>query len=135
MGKAMKYRLMDLLACPIDKDFPLKLIVFQEEERNVEYKPDGVLCELYCGLKDVNVKGSGISVEECSRCMREEILNGILICSKCNRWYPILDEIPQLLPDELREPEEDLSFLKKYAEKIPRSILEGGKPFNLKTKG
>ncbi|MEM0275213.1 MAG: Trm112 family protein, partial [Nitrososphaerota archaeon] len=26
----MKYRLMDLLACPICKKFPLKLIVFTE---------------------------------------------------------------------------------------------------------
>jgi hypothetical protein len=64
--------------------------------------------------------------------MRREILNGILICSKCNRWYPILDEIPQLLPDELREPNEDLSFLKKYSEKVPEKILKEGKPFNLK---
>ncbi|MGB9717488.1 MAG: Trm112 family protein [Thermoproteota archaeon] len=131
----MKYRLMDLLACPIDKDFPLKLIVFQEEERSIDFKCDNVVCELYCGLKASYVKDANLDAEVCNQCMRKEVLNGILICSKCNRWYPILDEIPQLLPDELRESNEDLSFLRKYAEKIPKNILEQGKPFNLATTG
>ncbi|MEM3029041.1 MAG: Trm112 family protein [Thermoproteota archaeon] len=130
----MKYRLMDLLACPIDKDFPLKLIVFQEENRSIEFKHDDVVCELYCGLKATYVKEAGLNAEKCNECMRMEILNGILICSKCNRWYPIVEEIPQLLPDELRERNEDLSFLKKYAEKVPEKVLEEGVPFNLKTK-
>ncbi|MEM2088363.1 MAG: Trm112 family protein [Thermoproteota archaeon] len=130
----MKYRLMDLLACPIDKDFPLKLIVFQEEERNIEFKHDDVVCELYCGLKSTYVKEANLNAEKCNECMKMEILNGILICSKCNRWYPIVEEIPQLLPDELRERNEDLSFLKKYAENAPEKILEEGVPFNLKTK-
>ncbi len=129
----MKYRLMDLLACPIDKDFPLKLIVFQEEERSIEFKHDSVICELYCGLNTARVKDAGLSAGICNKCMKREILNGLLICSKCNRWYPIIDEIPQLLPDELRDLKEDLSFLRKYAEKIPKNILEEGKPFNLAT--
>jgi len=128
----MKYRLMDLLACPIDKDFPLTLIVFQEEERNIEFKQERIVCELYCGLKVSYVKDANLNAGDCSKCMRKEVLNGILICSKCNRWYPIIDEIPQLLPDELRDSDEDLSFLKKYSEKIPKRILEEGKPFNLK---
>ncbi|MBO3839378.1 MAG: Trm112 family protein [Thermoproteota archaeon] len=129
----MKYRLMDLLACPIDKDFPLKLIVFQEEERSIEFKHDSIVCELYCGLKTAYVKETGLSVDECNKCMKREILNGILICNKCSRWYPIVDEIPQLLPDGLRDSKEDLAFLKKYAEKVPVSIIEEGKPFNLRT--
>lgn len=129
----MKYRLMDLLACPIDKDFPLKLLVFQEEERSIEFKHENVVCELYCGLKTTYVKEAGLSVEDCSKCMRKEILNGLLICNKCGRWYPIVDEIPQLLPDELRDQKEDLTFLNKHIKKIPRNIIEEGKPFNLRT--
>ncbi|MGQ9478936.1 MAG: Trm112 family protein [Thermoproteota archaeon] len=127
----MKYRLMDLLACPIDKEFPLKLLVFQEEERSVEFKHENVMCELYCGLYEMDVKDAGLTLEKCRECFRREILNGILICVKCNRWYPIVDEIPQLLPDELRDQKEDLSFLRKYVDKVPSSILEGGRPFNL----
>ena len=55
---------MDILACPIDKYYPLELHVFEE---------------------------------------KEEIVEGVIICPKCLRWYPIRDEIPEMLPDELRE--------------------------------
>ena len=86
---------MDILACPIDKSYPLELLVFEE---------------------------------------KEEISSGIITCPKCNRWYPIIDEIPHMLPDELRELNEDLPFLQKWKEKIPANILQDGKPFNLKEK-
>ena len=83
---------MDLLACPIDKYYPLELYVFEE---------------------------------------REEIVEGLIVCPKCLRWYPIRDEIPELLPDELRNKKEELSFLQKWKDKIPRKILLNGRPFNL----
>jgi uncharacterized protein YbaR (Trm112 family) len=90
----MKRRLLDLLACPITKDYPLELHVFEEEE---------------------------------------EIVSGLLICpdKKCGRWYPIIDEIPHMLPDDLRDEKEDKEFLRKWEEKIPKTILGKGKPFNL----
>ena len=88
----MKKRLMEILACPIDKAYPLELHVFEEGE---------------------------------------EILSGIIICSKCNRWYPIIDEIPHMLPDDLREEKEDVAFLRKWKEKIPQNTLIEGRPFKL----
>ena len=91
-GALIKRRLMDLLACPIDKYYPLELYVFEE---------------------------------------REEIVEGLIVCPKCLRWYPIRDEIPELLPDELRNKKEELSFLQKWKDKIPRKILLNGRPFNL----
>lgn len=63
---------------------------------------------------------------------KDEIVEGLIVCSECNRWYPIRDEIPEMLPDELRKSHEDLPFLKKWKEKVPPKILEEGKPFNLK---
>jgi len=63
---------------------------------------------------------------------REEIVEGILVCPKCLRWYPIRDEIPEMLPDELRDRRSEIDFLKKWREKIPENILLNGKPFNLK---
>ena len=36
-----------------------------------------------------------------------------------------------MLPDELRDKDEDLAFLRKYREKIPRKVLLEGKPWNL----
>ena len=83
---------MDILACPIDKHYPLELHVFEETE---------------------------------------EITEGVIICLKCLRWYPIRDEIPEMLPDELREEKDDLSFMKKWKQKFPKQILIEGKPFNI----
>ncbi|MEM1524708.1 MAG: Trm112 family protein [Nitrososphaerales archaeon] len=92
----MKRKLLDILACPIDKHYPLELI-------------------------ELNVSD-------------ETIIDGILFCSKCGRYYPIMDEIPIMLPDDLRDEKEDLDFLKKWMEKIPEKILYNGKPHHLNRK-
>ncbi len=88
----MKKKLMEILACPIDKYYPLDLHVFQENE---------------------------------------EISEGIIICPKCLRWYPIRDEIPELLPDELRKERDEIPFLEKWRNRIPKEVLSKGKPFHL----
>lgn len=87
----MKEKLMEILACPIDKFHPLELHVFEK---------------------------------------KEEIAEGLIVCPKCLRWYPIRDEIPEMLPDELRKENEDLPFLKKWKERIPQEVWSEGKPFN-----
>jgi len=129
----MKYRLLDILACPYDKKFPLKLIVFSEkkyERRQVKFEKMPV-CEIYCGLLRKDVKELDLSKVDCEECIKLEVVEGVLICEECKRWYPIRDEIPILLPDELRNKEEDLKFMEKYKDKFPEEILRGGKPFNL----
>ena len=84
---------MEILACPIDKHYPLDLHIFKEEE---------------------------------------EIIEGIIVCSKCLRWYPIREEIPELLPDQLRTEKDELPFLRKWQKQIPKKILTQGKPFSIK---
>ena len=88
----LKRRLLDILACPIDKHYPLELHVFEE---------------------------------------KEEITEGLLVCTECNRWYPISDEIPQMLPDDLREAKDDLAWLQKWKERVPEPVIRSGKPFHL----
>jgi len=88
----LKRRLLDILACPIDKHYPLELHVFEE---------------------------------------KEEITEGLLVCTECNRWYPISDEIPQMLPDDLREAKEDLEWLSKWKSQVPEKVLTQGQPFKL----
>jgi len=61
----------------------------------------------------------------------ENVITGILNCEQCARWFPIIDEIPSLLPDGLRNPEET-EFLKSHKDSIPSTIKEYGLPFNLK---
>ena len=84
---------MDILACPIDKHYPLELFELQTEG--------------------------------------DLIVDGVLVCSECNRYYPIIDEIPVMLPDDLRNKTEDLDFLTKYKDKLPEKIVKKGKPNHL----
>ena len=126
----MKYRLMDLLACPMCKTFPLTLYVFSERE--VERKPTvdrRPICELYCGYKKVKV--TDLSSPPCDECYKKEVVEGLLFCPNCKRWYPIIDEIPRMLPDKLRKKDDELAFLRKYASKLPEEVVKSGLPFNL----
>lgn len=139
----MKYRFMDLAACPMCKHFPLELYVIEERtypEREQEirkllerFKPP--LCELYCYRLQTPV---GKKIEEvgsaapCAECLKVEVVTGVLYCPNCGRWYPIIDEIPRMLPDNLRKREEDLRFLRKYQDRLPEKIVRHGKPWNLR---
>lgn len=126
-GVEMMFRLMDLLACPICKSFPLKLLIFKKGESRKVGKPPK--CEEYCGYDGKSV--SELDRLHCDICAKVEIIDGMLICPSCGRWYPIEEEIPRMMPDEFREKDEELKFLKKHASAIPSEILMNGKPFHL----
>ena len=85
--------MMDILACPIDKNHPLELHEIKEK--------DNVVSE------------------------------GALFCSKCSRFYPIIEEIPIMLPDELRDKKLEMEFLKTNKEKLPEKISKSGQPWHL----
>ncbi|WXG41285.1 MAG: Trm112 family protein [Candidatus Freyarchaeum deiterrae] len=63
---------------------------------------------------------------------RAEVEEGVILCDKCGRWYPVIETIPHMLPDDLREAKDDKAFLEKWKDKIPKKVLNEGKPFNLK---
>jgi uncharacterized protein YbaR (Trm112 family) len=89
----MQRKLLDILACPIDKHYPLEMLEFSSRE--------------------------------------DVVVDGVLLCSDCGRYYPILDEIPVMLPDGLRNRKEDLGFLEKWISKLPEKVVHGGKPWSL----
>jgi uncharacterized protein len=45
-----------------------------------------------------------------------EILEGVLICAHCQRYYPIVHGIPIMSPDEYREPKLELPLLERWGE-------------------
>lgn len=96
----MRKSMLDILACPIDKYYPLELI-----EINT-LPPEG-------SDKDMVIS------------------EGILFCDKCYRFFPIITEIPVMLPDELRERKTDVEFLQKWRDKIPDKIIKHGNPWHL----
>ena len=59
------------------------------------------------------------------------ILDGVLSCSQCVRYFPIIDEIPVMLPENLRNKKEDLGFLERWKARLPDSLVHGGKPWSL----
>ncbi|MDK6029297.1 Trm112 family protein [Ignisphaera sp. 4213-co] len=137
----MKYRLLNYLACPYckDKGFPLKLVVIEiakYESRKIPQNVQIPLCDLYCSYKNGFVKElteKGIEIP-CNECIKIEVKTGVLYCNNCSRWYPIIDEIPRLLPDSYRKKSEDLEFLSMYKDKVPEEIKMNGKPYNLLSK-
>ena len=91
--------MLELLACPIDKHYPLELF-------------------------EINIKQDKDNEDAI-------ITDGILFCNKCYRFYPIIDEIPVLLPDELREKQKDIEFLHKWHNKIPSKVINEANPWHI----
>lgn len=47
-----------------------------------------------------------------------EIEDAVIRCPECNRWFPVFENIPQMLPDNVRDPEKDQQFLEKWTHQI-----------------
>jgi len=89
----MNKTMMNILACPIDKNHPLELFEI-EEKKNI-------------------------------------ISEGVLFCPKCSRFFPIIEEIPIMLPDELRDKKQEMEFLKNHKDKLPEKIITNANPWHL----
>ena len=59
------------------------------------------------------------------------VLEGVLFCSKCSRFYPIIEEIPIMLPDELRDKKLEIEFLKNNKQNLPEKIITKANPWHL----
>ncbi len=207
----MKPWLFDILACPIDKDFPLQLYIFSFETKPIDFRTfieiyqnrnmdllkkeelievyyenekifmkDNVIIERaelkdYINLVMLSIKEldnvfdrtANILSENCFKILKStiklkilefsekmnpnqlddilpelyflnkikvetEIESGLLFCKKCNRWYPIIETIPQMLPDEYRNKEKEIEFLKINKNLLDEEFLNQDlKPFNL----
>lgn len=89
----MNKKMIEILACPIDKHFPLE--VYETKSK------DQIISE------------------------------GAIYCSKCARFYPIIEEIPIMLPDELRDKNQDIEFLKRSQSALPEKITKHALPWHL----
>ena len=132
----MKKNMLEILACPIDKNYPLILIEInvEEIEKNKQKKNSSILNSdgEDSNIITQNKDAAGNIADEINHNEKViVIIDGILYCKKCSRFYPIIDEIPIMLPDELREKEKDLQFLKKWKDSIPEYILTNSNPWHL----
>ncbi|MBY8980755.1 MAG: hypothetical protein KGD72_10215 [Candidatus Lokiarchaeota archaeon] len=207
----MRPWLCDILACPIDKFFPLELIIFSFETNEnvfkeiletydkrdiisikkeniieIEQKNEELLLKdeiviekskfgiyinaIISSVKEVDNISDKSSSELSKRCIHIiqndikqkikafsnnltseyidtilpelyllnkfkteiEIERGILFCSQCKRWFPIIETIPQMLPDEYRDEEADILFLKTNKDLLDNAFFKQNlKPFKL----
>jgi len=99
----------------IRQDITDKLVIFFEN-RKFE-KIENILPELYLINK--------IKTET-------EIKTGLLFCEECKRWYPIIETIPQMLPDEYRDEKAEIQFLRTNKDLLDSAFFKQNlKPFNL----
>ncbi|MFX1573124.1 MAG: Trm112 family protein [Promethearchaeota archaeon] len=207
----MKPWLFDILACPIDKYFPLELYIFSYESEREEFQTyievyekrkidhikneniielskkndniflkDNIIFEftslkLYLNslLKSINEmdfifdkSGNDLSkksldiikskikpkilgfseqlnIDKLDSILPEiyflnkvkleiEIDSGLLFCKNCNRWYPIIDTIPQMLPDQYRDEKKETEFLQSNKNLLDEEFLNQElRPFNI----
>jgi uncharacterized protein len=120
----MRKSLLEILACPIDKHSPLELIEINVYLTN----------ELSSDKRSDNRKTLGELTYNDTTYDNVIVKEGVLFCSRCSRFFPIIDEIPIMLPDELREREKDMRFLREWETKIPSKILDHGMPWHIDRK-
>ena len=120
----MRKSLLEILACPIDKHSPLELI-----EINVHLANDSSSDKRSDNKKTLEEQTDNDTTYD-----NVIVKEGVLFCSSCSRFFPIIDEIPIMLPDELREREKDLQFLLDWETKIPSKILDHGVPWHIERK-
>lgn len=130
----MNKRLLDILVCPFDKVTPLELLEFESDSLPHDE------CGNLVNPENKKNKSQEISSQEGSNNNNNSNSNsnsnsivkeGLLLCNTCNRFYPITEEIPIILPDELRDKKKDVDFLKKWREAVPRDLIPALKPWTV----
>ena len=116
----MRYYFFELLACPVCKNPNLLLHSIVEEEREVKVDVAKVRCRRWCSLYWRNANETPL--ELCQKCVHRDIVEGVIMCTNCGRWYPIISSIPVMMNDKHRNPMEDMEFMRRNASRIPEHI-------------
>jgi uncharacterized protein YbaR (Trm112 family) len=146
-------RMLDVLVCPFDKESSLELIEFitkkidkidgvamidpkkqnSKTEAHLKYKYQISDSDSIPVPNPINEIGENKSDNTSNDRSKYDVVieEGLLFCNKCLRFYPIVEEIPIILPDELRDKEKDLLLLKKWSKILPDKIVKDALPWHL----
>jgi uncharacterized protein YbaR (Trm112 family)/SAM-dependent methyltransferase len=139
----MRYALLDLIAC---QSCHAPLTSFTARERPSEM-PQGILpgasrvapgegvgpvpASMRATPLAASLKQHARAATDPARNFTVDVEEGLLICADCGRWYPIIGQLPEILPDHLRDAERDLKFFRSVAGALPadlRTALEAFAP-------
>ena len=149
-------RMLDILVCPFDKESKLELFeiesrVPQKDEENLKK----VLAQKFTDEVQQNKSRQKNNDMESGSIRKEYeereknkidaysddlfadaemdivIEEGILFCNRCLRFFPIVEEIPIILPDEIRDKNKDLELLKKWSDSLPDKVVKKALPWHL----
>ncbi len=139
----MNKKLLDILVCPFDKVSSLELFQFKAKTNPNSLttiadneEPDSQKTLTNKKQNDQKTREPSTStnsppISEMNKEPSEIVEEGLLLCRTCLRFYPITEEIPIILPDELRDKKKDIAFLKTWNESIPIDLLKNLKPWTL----
>ena len=124
--------MLDILVCPFDKESSLEL--YELSTKNWEKTDNKIILE--SNIQNVKIEEEYVENKKDNTSndpSNNDIIieEGILFCNSCSRFYPIVEEIPIILPDELRDKNKDLEFIKKWSDSLPEKVVKKALPWHL----
>ncbi|HYO06320.1 MAG TPA: Trm112 family protein [Phototrophicaceae bacterium] len=127
-------RMLDVLVCPFDKESELELFEFKTRPMGNIAQSEEKKSGSESGLKSNNNRAKDSPVKSSNAVDMDNdvvIEDGVLFCNNCLRFYPIVEEIPIILPDELRDKNNDLDILRKWSDSLPEKVVKRSLPWHL----
>ena len=126
--------MLDVLVCPFDKESELELFEFKTRPMGNIAQSGEKKSGFESGLKSNNNRAQDSTVKPGNAVDIDNdvvIEDGMLFCNSCLRFYPIVEEIPIILPDELRDKNNDLDILRKWSNSLPEKVVKRSLPWHL----
>lgn len=126
--------MLDVLVCPFDKESELELFEFKTRPMGNIAQSGGKKSGPESGLNPDKNREQDSAVKPSNAFDMDNdvvIEDGMLFCNSCLRFYPIVEEIPIILPDELRDKNNDLDILRKWGDSLPEKVVKRSLPWHL----
>jgi uncharacterized protein YbaR (Trm112 family) len=126
--------MLDVLVCPFDKESELELFEFKTRPMGNIAQSGEIKSGSESGLKsnDNRARDSTVKLSNAVDIDNDVVIeDGMLFCNSCLRFYPIVEEIPIILPDELRDKNNDLDILRKWSDSLPEKVVKRSLPWHL----
>ncbi len=126
--------MLDVLVCPFDKESELELFEFKTRPMGNIAQSEEKKSGSESSFKSNNNRAQDSTVKPSNTVdMNNDVVieDGMLFCNSCLRFYPIVEEIPIILPDELRDKNNDLDILRKWSDSLPEKVVKRSLPWHL----